>query len=431
MAKVQAVDAYWVLDSRGRPTVCGEVITSDNITAYATVASGASIGEKEALELRDGEKEFLGFGVSKAIDNVKNVIASNIVGLDIFEQKNIDEKLIELDGTNNKNKLGANAILAVSLAVAKAAALSSQLPLYKYFAQLFGEENPYLLPLPIVNMLEGGAHAKTDLDFQEFLLVPTGAKNFSQGMQMAAEIYGYLGEMIKIGGLSDEGGYVITNFKSTMGTEKIKEAIELLISAISKAGYKTGQDVAIALDAAANHFHKEGKYQLFGGQNFSSEELLNFYQELVKDYPLICLEDGMAENDINGWKILTESLGSKIQLVGDDLFDTNPKIFADGISQKLANAIVVKPNQIGTISETLEVIKMAKDNSYKVVIANRSGETEDTSIADLAVGTRAGQIKSGSVARSERTAKYNRLIKIERELGEKAEFAGNLFVPTS
>lgn len=421
MAKISSLDAYWVLDSRGRPTV-GCTVTSENISAKAFVPSGASLGYHEALEIRDREKDFAGFGVNKAISNVNDIIAPEIMKMDLLDQNGIDQKMMEMDGTKNKSKFGANAILAVSLACAKAGAMVKKIPLYEYIAQIFGESSPSLLPLPFVNVINGGAHAKDSLDIQEFMLIPKGAKSFSQSIQMVAEVFFYLGEMFATGGVGDEGGYEPENLKSTTGTDKVKEVIEMLLKAINKAGYQPGQDICLGMDIAANHFYKDNKYQLSGGQNLTSSDLLIFYQDILNNYPVVCLEDAMAESDIEGWQLLTSNLGSKIQLVGDDLFATNPKLLSEGIKNKIANSVMIKLNQIGTLTETLNVIKMAQDNHYAVIIGNRSGETEDTTISDLAVGTSAGQIKSGSCDRSERTAKYNRLLEIERELGKKARF---------
>ncbi len=422
MTKISSVEAYWVLDSRGRPTV-GCTVTSENISAQAFVPSGASLGAHEALELRDGEKAFAGFGVNQAISNVHKIIAPEILKLDLLDQKGLDQKMLDLDGTEFKTNLGANAILAVSLACAKAAALIKKLQFYEYIAQLDSEKAPQVLPLPFVNVINGGAHAKDSLDIQEFMLIPCGAKSFTQAMQMVAEVFLNLGEMFSRGGVGDEGGYEPENLTSTSGTDKVKEVLSMLIKAIEKAGYQPGKDIALGLDIAANHFYKDQVYQLSGGQNFSSLELFNFYQDILQNNPVTYLEDPMAESDVEGWKIITQDFGKKIQLAGDDLFVTNSKLFREGVKNKIANAIMIKLNQIGTLTETLEMIKLAKDDSYQTIIGNRSGETEDTTIADLAVGTSAGEIKSGSCDRSERTAKYNRLMQIERSLGEKAKFA--------
>lgn len=421
MVKINSLEAYWVLDSRGHPTV-GCTAGAENIFAQAFVPSGASLGTHEALELRDRDKDFAGFGVEKAIANVNNIIAPEILQLDLFDQKGIDQKMLELDGTELKTNLGANAILAVSLACAKAAALVKKYQFYEYIAQLYDEKAPQLLPMPFVNVINGGAHAKDSLDIQEFMLIPRGATTFAQAIKMVAEVFFYLGEMFNKGGVGDEGGYEPENLLASSGTDKVKEVLEMLLKAITKAGYKPGKDLALGLDIAANHFYKENVYELSGGQNFTSSQLLSFYQELLQNYPVIYLEDPMAEQDIEGWKITTQSLGQKVQLVGDDLFVTNPKLFSQGVKEKIANAIMIKLNQIGTLTETLDMIKMAKDYNYTTIIGNRSGETEDTTIADLAVGTSAGEIKSGSCDRSERTAKYNRLLQIERSLKDKARF---------
>ncbi|MCL5676201.1 MAG: phosphopyruvate hydratase [Patescibacteria group bacterium] len=422
MAKISYLEAYWVLDSRGRPTV-GCTVKSEDVTAKAFVPSGASLGLHEALEIRDREKAFAGFGVDKAIGNIKEIIAPEILGQDVFDQKGIDRKMIELDGTKNKSKLGANAILAVSLSCARLAAALNRLELFEYIAKLYKNPHPVLLPLPYINVINGGAHAKDSLDIQEFMLIPKGADSFQSAVQTASEIFFYLGEMFKTGGVGDEGGYEPQNLRSNLGTDKVKEVLEMLLKAVNKAGYEAGRDIFLGLDIAANHFYFEDKYQL-SGQNLTSKELLGFYEELINNYPVISLEDGMAEQDGLGWKILTETLGNKIQLVGDDLFVTNPKLFQRGIEAKIANAIMIKLNQVGTLTETLEVIKMAQNHGYQTMIGNRSGETEDTTIADLAVGTNAGEIKSGSCDRGERTAKYNRLMEIERNLKDKAKFSG-------
>lgn len=424
LGTMSTTKAYRIGDSRGNPTIGIETKVGD-VELFAGVPSGASTGTREALELRDGDpKNFLGKGVDRAIDNVNKIILPTIAKFDPSDQRKIDNQMIALDGTENKNKLGANAILAVSLIVAKEAAAQNKMPLYRYLAKLHGEKNSTLLPTPMMNVINGGAHAKNGLDFQEFMIVPVGAATFNEAMKMGMEVYGHLGKIVQASGIGDEGGFSPSNFKKQTGTERVKEACDLLIGAIKKAGYKPGEQIALAFDPAASEFFKEGCYQMAGKQRLSPQEMVKFYAELVELYPIVSIEDGMAEGDEIGWKLLTKAIGKKIQLVGDDVFVTNPKIFQRGINQGIANAILIKLNQIGTLSETLDVIKMAQANNYNVVISHRSGETEDTTIADLAVGTRAGQIKTGAPARSERVAKYNRLLKIERDLGRKAEFLG-------
>lgn len=421
---MQISKAYRIGDSRGSPTIGIDAKVGD-VELFAGVPSGASTGTREALELRDGNpKEFLGKGVDQAINNVNNIILPAITKLDPEHQKEIDDKMIALDGTEYKKNLGANAILAVSLIVAKVAAAEKKMPLYRYLGQLHGEKNPTLLPTPMMNVINGGAHAKNGLDFQEFMIIPVGAKTFNEAMKMGMEVYGHLGKLVQASGVGDEGGFSPSIFKKQTGTERVKEACNLLIGAIEKAGYKPGQQIALAFDPAASEFFKNGAYQLAGNQRLSPQDMVKFYQELISLYPIVSIEDGMAEGDEIGWKLLTRAIGNKTQLVGDDVFVTNPKIFERGVEEKIANAILIKLNQVGTLSETLEVIKMAQANGYNAVISHRSGETEDTTIADLAVGTRAGQIKTGAPARSERVAKYNRLLKIERDLGDKAEFLG-------
>lgn len=428
LGTMSTVKAYQIGDSRGNPTIGIETKVGD-IELFAGVPSGASTGTREALELRDGNpKDFLGKGVDRAINNVNKIILPAIAKLDPSDQRKIDDRMIKLDGTENKRNLGANAILAVSLIKAKEAAARKKIPLYRYLGQLHGENKPTLLPTPMMNVINGGAHAKNGLDFQEFMIVPVGAATFAEAMKMGMEVYGHLGKIVQASGVGDEGGFSPTSFRKPTGTERVKEACDLLIDAIKKAGYKPGKQIAIAFDPAASEFFKEGCYQMAGKQRLSPQAMVNFYSELVNLYPIVSIEDGMAEGDEVGWKLLTKAIGKKIQLVGDDVFVTNSKIFQRGINQGIANAILIKLNQIGTLSETLDVIKMAQTNNYNVVISHRSGETEDTTIADLAVGTRAGQIKTGAPARSERVAKYNRLLKIERDLGNKVEFlGGNVF----
>lgn len=426
-------EAYRIGDSRGNPTIGIETRVGD-VEIFAGVPSGASTGTREALELRDGILgEFLGKGVDRAIDNVNRIILPAIAGLDPSDQRKIDDLMIKLDGTENKRNLGANAILAVSLIVAKEAAVRKRLSLYRYLGELHegsGKSRPTLLPMPMMNVINGGSHAKSGdhgknrLDFQEFMTVPVGAATFNEAMKMGMEVYGHLRKIVQTSGIGDEGGFSPTDFKGETGTERVEEVNDLLIRAIEKAGYRPGEQVAIALDPAASEFFREGYYQLAGGQRLSSQEMVGFYQRLVGAYPIVSIEDGIAEGDAIGWELITKTLGKRVQLVGDDVFVTNPRIFREGITRGIANAILIKLNQIGTLSETLDVIKMAQANGYSTIVSHRSGETEDTTIADLAVGTRSGQIKTGAPARGERVVKYDRLLRIERELGNTAEFAG-------
>jgi enolase len=419
MAKITTVKAREIIDSRGNPTVEVDVILDNNVCGRAAVPSGASTGEFEALELRDKDaNRYLGKGVLKAVDNVNNAILPAIKGEEPDFRK-IDKVLLDLDGTNNKSKLGANAILGVSLAVAKAAAASEKKPLYKYLGQ--GSAN--LLPLPLMNILNGGMHADNNLDIQEFMIAPLGFDKFSRALQAAGEIFHNLKSILKGKKLStsvgDEGGFA----PSLTSNE---QALELIIEAIEKAGYKPGEEVALALDSAASSFYKEGSY-LLEGRKVDSGHMIDFYSNLVSKYPIISLEDGLDENDWPGWKKLTEALGNKIQLVGDDLFVTNIKYLRRGIQEGVANSILIKVNQIGSLSETLEAVNLAAESNYTSVISHRSGETEDTTISHLAVGTGCGQIKTGSMARSDRIAKYNELLRIEEELGSEAQYAGKTF----
>jgi len=415
---MEIIDVYarQILDSRGNPTIEVDVEIENGEVGRAAVPSGASTGEREALELRDGGKKFLGKGVEKAVKNVNEVIAPEITGMIVFNQRSIDRKLIELDGTENKSKLGANAILGVSLAVARAAANALDIPLYVYI----GGIKANIMPVPLCNVINGGLHADNNLDIQEFMIAPIGAENFSDGYRMVAETFQVLKKTLKGKGYSisvgDEGGFA-PNLK------KNEEAIELIIKAIEDAGYKPGKDIAVALDTAASSLYEDGKYS-FEGKKISSDDLIDYYEKIVKAYPIFSIEDGLAENDWDGWKKMTERLGSRIQIVGDDIFVTNPEIFKRGIKEGIANAILIKVNQIGTLTETLETIEMAQRNNYRTVISHRSGETEDSFIADLAVGVNAGQIKSGSLSRSERLCKYNQLVRIEEILGETAEYYG-------
>lgn len=417
MSTIYSVFAREALDSRGNPTVEAEVVLESGCMGRAIVPSGASTGEREALELRDGDvKRYNGKGVLKAVENVNNIIAPRIEGFDALEQAYIDNLLIELDGTENKSNLGANAILGVSMAVARAASEYVDLPLYQYIGGIMSRE----LPVPMMNVINGGAHAQNSLDAQEFMIVPAGADNFKEALRMGVEVFQTLKGVIKDKGYStgvgDEGG-----FAPQISTTR--EALDTLMVAIEKTGYKPGKDIFIALDPAASEFYKKGKYHI-DGNVWGSDKLVEFYDSLIKDYPIISIEDGFAQNDWKGWKKFTDKCASKIQIVGDDIFVTNPKIFSEGIRQGIANSILIKLNQIGTVTETLTTIEIAKRAGYTCVISHRSGETEDTFIADLAVATNVGQIKTGSASRSERIAKYNQLMRIEEELGDVAVFGG-------
>jgi enolase len=423
MSEIVDVYAREILDSRGNPTLEVEVYLESGAFGRAAVPSGASTGEREAMELRDGNKKrYLGKGVLKAVDNVNNEIAEEIIGMDADDQVGIDMRMIELDGTEYKSKLGANAILGVSLAVAKAAAEEAGLPLYKYI----GGTNARELPLPMMNIINGGAHADNNVDIQEFMIMPAGASNFAEALRMGAEIFHALKGVLKAKGyntaVGDEGGFA-PNLKSN------EEALEVIVEAITKAGYKAGKDVLLALDVASSELYDKKKkvYTLENEKQKTKtpEQMVDFYEKLVKKYPIISIEDGMAENDWAGWKLLTERLGKKIQIVGDDLFVTNPKILKEGIQKGIANSILIKLNQIGTLTETLEAIEMAKRAGYTTVISHRSGETEDTTLADLSVAVNAGQIKTGSLCRTDRVAKYNQLLRIEDELDSTAQFKGH------
>ncbi|OGX19033.1 MAG: phosphopyruvate hydratase [Omnitrophica WOR_2 bacterium RBG_13_44_8b] len=418
MAKIEKVAAREILDSRGNPTVEVDVGLDNGILGRASVPSGASTGELEALELRDGDlKRYLGKGVLKAVDNVNTVIASKIKGLSPDFNK-IDDLMIKLDGTENKSRLGANAILGVSLAVAKAAALAGNQPLYRFL----GGREAKVLPVPLMNILNGGMHADNNLDIQEFMIMPVGAPHFSVALRQATEVFHNLKSLLKSKKLStsvgDEGG-----FAPNLGSNH--EALDLILQAIDKAGYRAGRDIFLALDCAASSFYKDGSYTFENAQK-NSADLIAIYEKWTSQYPIICIEDGLSEGDWAGWIELTRRLGKKIQLVGDDVFVTNPKIFKKGIAQNIANAILIKVNQIGSLSETLETIGIARKNKYKAVISHRSGETEDTTIAHLAVATNAGQIKTGSLSRTDRICKYNELLRIEEELGSEAVYAGTL-----
>ena len=422
MTKIQSITAQEILDSRGNPTVMVNVALNNGITATACVPSGASTGIREAVELRDGDaKRYGGKGVLKAVANVNKVIAPKLKGKSPHAQKEIDALLIKLDGTDTKAKLGANALLGVSMAVCRAAALDAKLPLYAYIRKLHGAKGPFVLPTPMMNVVNGGAHSTNNVDFQEFMLFPIGAPTFAEALRYGAETFHALKKILQKRGLvtavGDEGGFA-PNLKTN------DEAVAVIVEAIKAAGYKPGKDIAIALDPAASEFFDNGNY-VFKKSDQSRKtpaEMVKLYGEWVKKYPIVSLEDGMGEEDREGWKTITQTLGKKLQLVGDDNFVTNPKIFAEGIRDGIANAILIKLNQIGTVSETLETVAMAQKANYGVVISHRSGETEDAFIADFAVGTNAGQIKTGSLCRSERIAKYNRLLAIERELGKKARY---------
>ena len=409
-----------ILDSRGNPTVEVEVILEDGSSGIAAVPSGASTGEHEATELRDGDKHrYLGKGVLKAVENVNTVIADALDGLDAAEQIQIDNILCELDGTSNKSKLGANAILGVSLACAKAAAEYHLMPLWRYMGSLQSK----VIPAPMMNILNGGKHADNTVDIQEFMIIPVGADTFSNALRMGAEVFHNLAQVLKSKGyntsVGDEGGFA-PSLKSN------EEAFEVILEAIAKAGYKPKDDILLAIDVASSEMFKDGKYKMFKstGKEYSADEMIEWYAQLIAKYPIVSIEDGLGENDWEGWSRMTEKLGSKIQLVGDDIFVTNPDFLLKGFAEGVANSILVKVNQIGTLSETLETIQMAQRHSYGVVISHRSGETEDTTIADLAVATNAGQIKTGAPSRSERVAKYNQLLRIEDELGNDAKYAG-------
>jgi len=418
MSEIIDVYAREVLDSRGNPTVEADVILESGAMGRAIVPSGASTGEREALELRDGGARYLGKGVQNAVNNVIEVIGPAVMGMDAVEQAVIDRTMIEIDGTENKGKLGANAMLAVSLAVAKAAAEDANLPLYHYL----GGPNAKELPVPMMNVLNGGAHADNNVDIQEFMIIPAGASSCAEAIRVGAEVFHALKAVLKKKGyntsVGDEGGFA-PNLKSN------EEAVQVILEAIEKAGYKPGQDVFLGLDAAASEFYENGIYDLKGeGKKKSPEEMVAFYEEWVKRYPIISIEDGMSEKDWKGWKLLTDRLGRKVQLVGDDIFVTNTSIFKKGIAEGIGNSILIKLNQIGTLTETLDAIEMAKRAQYTAVVSHRSGESEDATIADLAVATNAGQIKTGSLSRTDRIAKYNQLIRIEEELGDAAVYRG-------
>jgi enolase len=422
VSAIAFVDAREILDSRGNPTIEVDVVLDDGTVASAAVPSGASTGAFEAYELRDEDpKRYGGKGVLKAVEAVIDVLSEAIEGLDASEQRAIDAALIEADGTDNKSKLGANSILGVSLAVAKAAALSADLPLFRYL----GGPNAHVLPVPMMNVINGGAHADTNVDVQEFMVLPIGAESYSEGLRWGVETYHALKSELKskgfATGLGDEGGFA-PNLANN------RAALDLLMEAIAKAGFTPGKDIALGLDVAATEFFENGSYR-FEGRDLSAAELIAYYSELVAAYPLITIEDPLSEDDWTGWEAITAELGEKVQIVGDDLFVTNPKRLADGIQRHAGNSILVKVNQIGSLTETLDAVAMAQRAGYTAVLSHRSGETEDTTIADLAVATNCGQIKTGAPARSERVAKYNQLLRIEEELGDAAVYAGRSAFP--
>ncbi|MBO7644979.1 MAG: phosphopyruvate hydratase [Alphaproteobacteria bacterium] len=418
MFAIDKIHARQIMDSRGNPTIECDVVLSDGTLGRASVPSGASTGSFEALELRDGGNAYMGKGVSKAVKNVNEIIAPALVGMDGEKQSEIDEKMLALDGTPNKDKLGANAILSVSLAVARAVANAKHIPLYKHIANIFGNTNPHVLPRPMMNIINGGAHADNGLDAQEFMIIPNGATDEVSAIRMGSEIFHNLKSILKKDkhstNVGDEGGFA-PNFNTC------REALNTIVAAIRAAGYKPGDEVSIGLDVASSEFFKVGIYN-FEGASKTSDEMIEFYEQLISEYPIISIEDGLAEEDWTGWKKLTDKIGDRCQLVGDDLFVTNPIRLKKGIDSGVANAILIKVNQIGSLTETLRAIKMAQDAKYGVVISHRSGETEDTTIADLAVATNAGQIKTGSMSRTDRMAKYNQLIRIEEELGTDATY---------
>ena len=421
MSTIKSVHAREILDSRGNPTVEVEVELDDKTIGRAAVPSGASTGAFEAAELRDGGSRYLGKGVQTAVNNVNNKIAPVVIGLNAQAQRNLDVKMIELDGSKNKSSLGANAILGVSLATARAVALSKNQSLFKYL----GGQEAKTLPVPMMNILNGGAHADTNVDIQEFMIAPIGAENFKESIRWGAEIYHSLKSVLKKKGLAtsigDEGGFA-PNLESN------RAALDLILVAIESAGFKAGSQIALAMDVAATEFFADGKYK-FEGKQLTSDQMIDYYSELVQSYPLVSIEDPLDEDDWSGWAKLTANLGEKIQIVGDDLFVTNPERLQRGIDSKTANALLVKVNQIGSLTETIDAVNLAHKNNYKSMMSHRSGETEDTTIADLAVALNCGQIKTGAPARSERVAKYNQLLRIEEELGSTAVYAGRLAFP--
>ncbi|QFT86232.1 Enolase [Halomonas sp. THAF12] len=423
MTKIVDVRALEVLDSRGNPTVQAEVRLESGAVGTACAPSGASTGSREALELRDGDKSrYLGKGVLKAVEAANGVIRERLVGMDARDQRALDEAMLELDGTDNKATLGANAILAVSLAAAKAAANAKGTPLYAHIAELYGQPSRFRMPVPMMNILNGGEHADNNVDIQEFMIQPVGAPSFREGLRMGAEIFHALKKVLAGRGLStsvgDEGGFA-PNLASNA------EALAVIKQAVSDAGYELGRDITLALDCASSEFYKDGVYDLSGeGKQYDAAGFADYLADLSEQYPIVSIEDGMDESDWAGWKALTDKIGDKVQLVGDDLFVTNTRILKRGIDEQIGNSILIKFNQIGSLSETLDAIRMAQDAGFTAVISHRSGETEDTTIADLAVGTAAGQIKTGSLCRSDRVAKYNRLLVIEQELGERVDYPG-------
>ena len=425
MSKITSIKAIQVLDSRGLPTVACRITLDNSLTAGVMVPSGASTGAKEAIELRDGLDAYMGKGVLKAVSNINEIISPILIGLNPLDQEKIDRQLIKLDGTEDKSYIGANAILAVSLAVCRVAAKDIDKSLHKYFADIFkditGNSVGPSIPIPMLNILNGGEHADNNIDIQEFMIIPKGAKDFKQAMRWSSEVYWSLKTILKEQSLSsavgDEGGFA-PNLKSN------EEAIKLILEAIKKSNLEPGKDIFLALDCAASEFYEDGIYKLAGEEkSLDSESFASYLEYLVDNYPIISIEDGMDEDDFEGWKVLTEKIGSKCQLVGDDLFVTNSKRLKKGIDNKCANSILIKPNQIGTLSETLEVISLAKKANFNTIVSHRSGDTEDTFIADLSVATMSSQIKTGSLARSERVAKYNRLLRIEEELGNQVKMA--------
>lgn len=420
MSAIREIKGRQIIDSRGNPTIEAEVILESGANGRAAVPSGASTGEKEAIELRDGDKKrWMGKGVSKAVSNISKVIAPELLGKEAFDQAGIDRAMIALDGTKTKSKLGANAILGVSLAVAKASANETGQPLYRYL----GGANARVLPVPLMNIINGGAHADNRLDLQEFMIMPVGAGRFSEALRMATEVFHSLKAILKKKGLNtavgDEGGFA-------PDLQSNEEALGLISQAIEEAGYKVGQDIALALDCAASEFYEKGRYVLEAEKNpeRSSDEMISYYGKLLDRYPILSIEDGLSELDWKGWKILTEKLGKRVQLVGDDIFVTNVEIFSKGIKEGIGNSILIKLNQIGTLTETLDAIELAKRSGYTAIISHRSGETEDTTIADVAVATNSGLIKTGSLSRTDRVAKYNQLLRIEEELGAVALYRG-------
>ena len=421
MADIIHTFAREILDSRGNPTVEAEVFLDDGARGVAGVPSGASTGVHEAHELRDGGERYLGKGVLKAVENINEKISDEIAGFEADDQRLIDQALIRLDGTDNKSELGANAILGVSIAVAKAAAESAALPLYRYI----GGPNAHVLPVPMMNILNGGAHADSGVDVQEFMIAPIGAESFAEALRMGAEVYHALKAVLKDKGLStglgDEGGFAPS-------VDSTKVALDVIVDAIKKAGYEPGKDVALALDVASSEFFKDGKYHFEGGEH-TAEEMSKVYEELIDEYPIVSIEDPLQEDDWDGYTALTTAIGEKVQIVGDDFFVTNPARLQEGIEKKAANALLVKVNQIGTLTETFDAVELAHRNGYRTMMSHRSGETEDTTIADLAVALNCGQIKTGAPARSERVAKYNQLLRIEQELGDGAVYAGRSAFP--